>query len=255
MEDRIKNKLSELFNDIIVANAEYGGSWIIERGRAEVYFGGRSEQGWIYKNYDAYENHLNKVCYISEYGFDDYYNDLFHLFDLYHNKEFNIESLYEELANVSGGYTHKDILDLCNGQEEVAIAVFDTIDWQYPETYIEEMYSYSELDEYGDILVLTEGMELEEFLFEKYKEDWCKERGYTLSDIDEELGINGECFACYEEFLNNEYKNEEYMLYLIKKNQNLESTPLDQQVESFIAQKNEFNHNNSKVSVKEKTYE
>ena len=142
MEERVFNKLSELFNDIDIKETSYGGSWIIDRGRAEVYFGGRSEQGWIYKNYDAYENHLDKVCYISEYGFDDYYNDIFHVLDSYHNKELDIESLYEELADVSGGYTHKDILNLCNGQEEVAITVFDTIYWQYPETYIDEMDTY-----------------------------------------------------------------------------------------------------------------
>ncbi len=51
-------------------------------------------------------------------------------------------------------------------------------------------------------------------LYEAYKEDWCKIRGYKLEDVDEEIGINGECYVCFEEFLDNEYRDEDYRQYL-----------------------------------------
>lgn len=42
-------------------------------------------------------------------------------------------------------------------------------------------------------------------LYQQYKSDWCEARGYNLCDIDEEVGINGECYACFEEWYQNEY--------------------------------------------------
>lgn len=51
-------------------------------------------------------------------------------------------------------------------------------------------------------------------LYKAYKEDWCKNRGYNLEDIDEETGINGECYVCFNEFLDNEYQDKDYCQYL-----------------------------------------
>lgn len=43
-------------------------------------------------------------------------------------------------------------------------------------------------------------------LYEKYKRDWCAARGYELIDTEiEEVGINGECYACFDEWYQNEY--------------------------------------------------
>lgn len=47
-------------------------------------------------------------------------------------------------------------------------------------------------------------MDLRE-LYEQYKLDWCEARGYILDDIDESVGINGECYACFDEWYKNEY--------------------------------------------------
>ena len=49
----------------------------------------------------------------------------------------------------------------------------------------------------------------------RYKWDWCKQRGCKPEDVDEEIGINGECFACIEEFENNEYQDREFMRNLL----------------------------------------
>lgn len=46
-------------------------------------------------------------------------------------------------------------------------------------------------------------------LYEEYKRDWCEVRCYNLEDIDEEVGINGECYACFDEWYNNEYLEKE----------------------------------------------
>lgn len=48
-----------------------------------------------------------------------------------------------------------------------------------------------------------------------YKADWCKERGYNIDYVDEEHGVCGECYVCFNEFLGAEFQDEEYMEYLL----------------------------------------
>lgn len=43
-------------------------------------------------------------------------------------------------------------------------------------------------------------------LYEEYKQEWCETRGYILAEIDETVGINGECYVCFDEWYSNEYK-------------------------------------------------
>lgn len=44
-----------------------------------------------------------------------------------------------------------------------------------------------------------------EEMYDLYKRAWCESRGYDLETIDEEVGINGECYACFDEWYANEY--------------------------------------------------
>ena len=46
-------------------------------------------------------------------------------------------------------------------------------------------------------------------LYEEYKRSWCECRGYKLEDMDAEVGINGECYACFDEWYKNEYTEKE----------------------------------------------
>lgn len=43
------------------------------------------------------------------------------------------------------------------------------------------------------------------YLYEQYKYRWCANRGYILEDVDDSVGINGECYACFDEWYQNEY--------------------------------------------------
>lgn len=51
--------------------------------------------------------------------------------------------------------------------------------------------------------------------YKKYVKDWCEARGYKPEDVDLEIGINGECYVCINEFEQNEFQNEEYMARIL----------------------------------------
>ena len=44
-------------------------------------------------------------------------------------------------------------------------------------------------------------------MYELYKQAWCEDRGYDPEAMDEENGINGEYYACFDEWYTNEYAN------------------------------------------------
>lgn len=76
-------------------------------------------------------------------------------------------------------------------------------------------------------------MNIKQIAYEKYKLDWMMRNGYSLSDLirkvgeymeesDEDIvcsfdmweydcGFGGEIWVCFDEFLENEYQDEEYM--------------------------------------------
>ena len=68
-------------------------------------------QGYIYKNYPAYKEN-NKVCYIPE---------------------------------LSGYlYTRQDFLDIAKGNQKLADYLFESVDWQSPETLLDELETNEE---------------------------------------------------------------------------------------------------------------
>jgi hypothetical protein len=81
-------------------------------------------------------------------------------------------------------------------------------------------------------------MNIKQIAYEKYKLDWLLKHGYTLADLISELdsmqeadpcesisrlfndwesdfGFSSEIWACYQEFLDNEYQDEGYMRQLL----------------------------------------
>ena len=69
-------------------------------------------QGWIFKDEEAFLSHADQVCYVPELS--------------------------------DGGYTRQDFMDLCNGQEDFAAECFRAVDWQCPETWVDEQYRVSQ---------------------------------------------------------------------------------------------------------------
>ena len=69
-------------------------------------------QGWIFKDEAAFLIHADQVCYVPE--------------------------LSDE------GYTRQDFMALCNGQEDFAAECFRAVDWQCPETWVDEQYREDE---------------------------------------------------------------------------------------------------------------
>lgn len=67
---------------------------------------GGTEQGFVYKNEWAFYSHSDEICYIPELGDEP--------------------------------YRYQDFLELCEF-EEFAEDVFQTVDWQFPETYWDEL--------------------------------------------------------------------------------------------------------------------
>jgi len=73
---------------------------------------GYYRQGFIFKDEDAFLHCPDKVCYVPE------------------------------LSDVA--YTRQDFLNMCNGQEKFARECFYAVDWQSPETWIDEQYRNNE---------------------------------------------------------------------------------------------------------------
>lgn len=69
-------------------------------------------QGFIVKDEDAFLHHPDKVCYVPE--------------------------------NSGAAYTRNDFLSLCNGQEEFAQQLFDSVNWQHPETLFDDCFRENE---------------------------------------------------------------------------------------------------------------
>lgn len=69
-------------------------------------------QGYIFKDEEAFLHHPEQVCYVPELS--------------------------------DAAYTRQDFLDMCNGQEEFAEQCFHAVDWQHPETWVEEQYRNDE---------------------------------------------------------------------------------------------------------------
>lgn len=92
--------------------------------------------GWIYKNFDAFENKTDEICYISEHSGEDddplekhrtyKYSDF-----CYIAKEFIVNNPEVEDWVKRSGYTH----------EIIAQNLFLSVDWQDPYTLIEEWES------------------------------------------------------------------------------------------------------------------
>ena len=70
----------------------------------------------------------------------------------------------------------------------------------YQSTYKPELNNYC-----GNCGYKMDLDEIEE-QYKTYKSNWCVARGYILEAVEEKGGINGECYACFDEWYDNEYQ-------------------------------------------------
>ena len=71
-------------------------------------------QGWVFKDWEAFQNQPDAPCYVPE--LDD------------------------------AVYTRNDFMELCGGQEEIAGELFYAVDWQSPSTLLNEWETAGEVD-------------------------------------------------------------------------------------------------------------
>lgn len=76
--------------------------------------------GVVYKNYKAYFDNWDEVCYVPEHGYQKDSKDK--------------DGYYHECD----GYTHNDLLALCGYNREFCDYLFDNLMWAYPETHLVE---------------------------------------------------------------------------------------------------------------------
>lgn len=105
-------------------------------------------QGYIYKDFDAFENKTNEICYVPEYSGDN-------IEDTVSVREDN-KYTYKDFVRIAQEFIdmNEDVKRYCekNGEtaEDIARNVFEMVDWQHPETLIDEFENngcYIEEDE------------------------------------------------------------------------------------------------------------
>lgn len=96
---------------------------------------GHSGNGFIFKDYDAYKNDWDAPCYVPEYAGED------------------AAVTVDDVEYECGGsrdkcdwYSHKDLLKMCRYNHKVCDNLFDTIDWCYPMSWIEDHYNHDVID-------------------------------------------------------------------------------------------------------------
>ena len=80
-------------------------------------------QGFIYKNDEAFRKNMDEICYIPEFSRLSCFNE-----------ETNEDVEYGSHTK----YTRRDFINLCNDNEKLAEMLFDDVDWQHPESLLEE---------------------------------------------------------------------------------------------------------------------
>jgi hypothetical protein len=91
---------------------------ILEDGTIEK---GQTDNGWVYKDYTAFEEKSNNICYLPEYGetLEDGYT--------YHDFLGIAQEFLDDNPEVEGWET-----------QDIAQNLFDLVDWQHPKTLRDE---------------------------------------------------------------------------------------------------------------------
>lgn len=173
---------------------------ILENGQIEK---GASAQGMIYKNLEAFVNKTG-VCYVPE--LDD------------------------------TEYTYMDFYNLVNGNEELARVLFDMVDWQSPETKLDELVQNDEINFCANC----------ENAYDSYEVDKCPHCG-QLKVIDYSKGDE---FDTYNFSVNNkDYKVEVNKKLMDKMNWSWDSLIFADNIDTFATVIDDTNKESSVLNT------
>jgi hypothetical protein len=103
---------------------------ILPNGKIEKEYKG---QGWIYKNPVAFQSKSDEVCYVPEYSGNGINID--EVFDESKYTQKDFVRIAQEFIN-----NNEDVKTYCEEEgvtaEDIAIDIFETVDWQHPESLI-----------------------------------------------------------------------------------------------------------------------
>lgn len=108
----------------------YGYKVYDDNGNLIGFEGGNTSEGVAFKDYDAYENSDNEICYISEHGFDDCEGWFIPLATA-REEGATKASIKAEVRDAFEGYLLTD-----EQVEVIADDVFELAEWAYISTYI-----------------------------------------------------------------------------------------------------------------------
>ena len=115
---------------------------IIENGVLIDYEVDLKADGYCYKNREAFQSG-NGVCYISEAEYNELQSDLTALQAEYEKSDMSDEDYQSDRKHLleNAGWTRNKLIELCGGPgfEKLAEEVFLSLEWQSPETYMNEM--------------------------------------------------------------------------------------------------------------------
>ena len=137
------------------------GYLVKENGKVYDYEGGQTDNGFVYKDYEAFKSGEG-ICYISEYELEDLNEELTDLEARYENSDMTDEEYRDERAEILEhcGETRQSIIEqvrdafgddytLTDEQTEViADNVFGMADWACIATYLTEDFDLDDLFEF-----------------------------------------------------------------------------------------------------------
>lgn len=137
------------------------GYLILKDGKPYNYEGGNTDQGVVYKDYEAFRTGVG-VCYISEYGLEEMDENLVDLEARYANSDMTDEEYWKDRERILAvaGETRQTIIDQVREafgddylmtDEQVAYFaedVFGLADWAYIATYLAENFDIEESIQY-----------------------------------------------------------------------------------------------------------
>lgn len=130
-----------------ITKADVG--WKVETDE-QVYYVGEygihgCNEGVIYRDIKAFKSGVG-VCYINEYSFENSDQNEGELFE-FSAKEAVAEDIINNPYVATSGYTRKDFEDIVAGTKYSAQDLFYSVDWQRPETLMDEWLEHDDEEE------------------------------------------------------------------------------------------------------------